>query len=500
MNAINGYFSLRFNEAIQLTENASATLNGTDAKLKVQDNVFVRHYYHGLNYESNNVFILKANSIKDFAGNVNESDITINFSVDEKAPVEKHIYDFVVGVDGSIDEAFAKANTTRGTSRFYIFVPNGTHELTGNDGDHMTNLNRSYVSIIGQSKDETIISNTPVSYGISTTATIHLRSASNTYMEDLTIKNNRGEAGEGQQVALYDRSSQNIFKNIKIFSFQDTYVSGDRAYWDACDIYGSTDYICGGGDVFFDHCLLYNRAESGSKITAPATDAGLNWGYVFANCTIKGGAYVLGRPWQNEPRAYFLNTNMNRQPDGTGWEGMGGLVTHFYEYKSTDASGNLLDLSARGNSPTSTNKYTPILSDDEADEFTLYNVLGREDGWMPSDYTNQTTAPVLSIIGSTLSWETNDDAMCAVIFKEGTYLANTIENSIKLTENGTYTVQFANEMGGLGEAATIVVTTTGSKLIKSASPNSSAIYDVFGRPLNQIPETGLYIMNGKKIL
>ncbi|MFB6320599.1 pectinesterase family protein [Saccharicrinis sp. FJH54] len=499
LSGINGYVSLRFNEAVKISETASATLNGVDAGLKSEDNVFIKHYYHGLDYNSENTFVLKANSIEDMSGNKNAGDITITFSVGDKPVVEKRTFDFVVGVDGTIDEAIAAANKATGSDRYYIFVPDGTYELTGNAGDHMTNLNRSRVSVTGQSKDNAILTNTPVSYGISSTATIHLNGARYTYMEDITIKNNRGEAGQGQQVALYDRGSQNIFKNVKLFSFQDTYVSGDRAYWDSCDIYGSTDYICGGGDVFFDHCLMYNRAASGSKVTAPATDESQKWGYVFSHCTIDGGNYVLGRPWQHEPRAYYLYTRMNKQPDGTGWEGMGGLVTHFYEYKSMDYSGNLLDLSARGNSPTSTNSYTPILTDEQALEFTLYNVLGRDDGWMPSDYTKQTRAPEVSVSGSRISWPNDNDALCTVLFKDGVYFACTVENSYLLSENGTYTIRSANEMGGLGEATTVNVTSTGIELISGeGTAKAGQIFDLTGRALKQIPEKGFYIKDGKK--
>jgi uncharacterized protein YlzI (FlbEa/FlbD family) len=499
---INGYITLRFDEAVKLSSTANATLNGQNAKLKIENNVFVSHFFYGLAYESNHTFVLKANSVEDVSGNKNTSDITISFATGKKAIVAKKVFDFVVGVNGTIDQAIAAANAAPGANRFYILVPNGAHELKGNDGDRMTTVTRNNISIIGQSKDSAIIANTPVSYGISTTATIHLKSASNTYMQDITIKNNRGEAGQGQQVALYDRSSKNIFKNVKLFSFQDTYVSGDRAYWDRCEIFGSTDYICGGGNVFFDSCLLYNRAPSGSKITAPATSTNQKWGYVFYHCTIDGGDYVLGRPWQNEPRAYFLYTKMNRQPSGTGWEGMGGLVTHFYEYKSMDQSGKLLDLSKRGNSPTSTNTYVPVLTDEAAAEFTMYNVLSGTEGWVPSDYTVQVEAPSVSINGQIMSWTDNPDALCTVVFKDGVFLLCTIENQFELTGNGTYTVQMANEMGGLGEVTSIDYIGTGVEQIKQEnvikSSPTKGIFDLMGRRLKQEPERGFYIKDGVK--
>ncbi len=497
LQGINGIVSLRFNEAVKISNTATATLNGQTVDLTSENNVFVNHYYCGLNYQSTNKFALKANSVEDMAGNKNVNDIEITFNVGGKPVVTKKLFNFIVGKDGTADQAFAAANAASGTDRYYIFIPNGNYELTGNGGDHVTSLNRANVSIIGQSKDSVILSNTPASYGISTTSTIRIN-AKNTYIEDLTLKNNKGEAGGGQQVVIYDNSSQSIFKNIKVFSFQDTYVSGDRTYWDNCDIYGSTDYICGGGDVYFDRCLLYNRAASGSKITAPATATTLKFGYVFQNCTIQGGRYVLGRPWQGEPRAYFLNTTMNIAPDGTGWEGMGGLITHFYEYNSKDEAGNLLNLSTRGNSSSSLNTYTPILSENESKNFSLYKVLGRTDGWMPSDFTKQTKVQEVTVNGDIISWTNDNDALCTVIFKNGKYLTCTTQNSYTVTENGIYTLQSANEMGGLGEALTLTITLTGIKDIKINNMTQGAVFDIFGRKLNQIPHSGVFIMNGAK--
>ena len=90
-----------------------------------------------------------------------------------------------------------------------------------------------------------------------------------------------------------------------------------------------------------------------------ATSANNKYGYVFESNTISGyGPYVLGRPWQNEPRAYFLNTVMIAEASAEGWGSMGTLPTHFYEYNSMDKDGNPIDLSTRKNSPTSTNSYT----------------------------------------------------------------------------------------------------------------------------------------------
>ncbi|MBL1828582.1 pectin esterase, partial [Klebsiella pneumoniae] len=92
------------------------------------------------------------------------------------------------------------------------------------------------------------------------------------------------------------------------------------------------------------------------------TSAANKWGYVMQNCTIDNyvgsytyeadGHFTLGRPWQGEPRNYWLNTTMKAKPSADGWSGMGTLTTHFYEYNSKDGSGNAIDLSTRKNPST----------------------------------------------------------------------------------------------------------------------------------------------------
>ena len=162
-------------------------------------------------------------------------------------------------------------------------------------------------------------------------------------------------------------------------------------------------------------------------------------------------SWNLGRPWQNEPRAYFLNTKMNVLCSDAGWAQMGNLPTHFYEYNSVDKNGNKIDLSTRKNSPTSTNTYTPVLTDAEAAEFTAHNVIGGNDAWDAAAYTQQMVAPMhFSADLAKLTWQKVDGALCYVIFKDGKYVANTTACEYTATEEGTYTVRAANEMGGLG--------------------------------------------------
>ncbi|MBQ2571760.1 MAG: hypothetical protein II579_04780, partial [Treponema sp.] len=128
---------------------------------------------------------------------------------------------------------------------------------------------------------------------------------------------------------------------------QDTQVTGERSYFDHCRIQGSVDYICGGGDHFYDQCELIME-NTGSVISAPATTSTTKWGYVFSHCTIDRaeagigatmkdkGDYSLSRPWQNYPATYYLFTKMNILPTDNGYAGMSNLPTRFYEYGSVD--------------------------------------------------------------------------------------------------------------------------------------------------------------------
>jgi hypothetical protein len=136
---------------------------------------------------------------------------------------------------------------------------------------------------------------------------------------------------------------------------------------------------------------------------------------------------------------------------------MSTLPTCFYEYNSMNGNGAAIDLSVRGNSSTSTNTYTPVLTADEAAKYTVENVLGGTDSWLPTDYTDEVDAPVVTLNGSTISWTAADDARCYVVFKNGAYLANLTATSYEVSDEGLYTVRAANSCGGLGAPSAALV-------------------------------------------
>ena len=453
-------------------KSATATCNGKDitadgGKTALQFAVW------DLDYNHDYTLTIPAANIIDVYGNPATADVTVDFATGSAPTVEQAKYDYVVSNASELDAAIAalkESNKTEDAPRKTIFLRNGKYTYGTLTGSYQHNVslkidnwnNINNVSLIGESKEGVLIEGT--TDGI-TSSTIDLGNGIGNYLQDLTIRNNydfRAETLKGVSVAVTG-GNKTVIKNVAMQASQDTYVTGKRTYLEDCDIYGTTDFICGGGDIYFERCNLILGNKAGNIISAPNTNADTRWGYVFQHCTVKAdeganlvadGNWNLGRPWQNEPRTYYLYTTMEVLPDAKGWSNMGNLITHFYEYKSYDKNGELIDLSTRENSPSSTNHYTPVLTDEEAAQFTLRNVLGGNDSWEAIDETQQCAAPShVSLLGTTLSWDAVEGARCYVIFKDGAYVDNTTATSYHVDATGNYAVCAANLNGGLGAKA-----------------------------------------------
>lgn len=129
------------------------------------------------------------------------------------------------------------------------------------------------------------------------------------------------------------------------------------------------------------------------------------------------------------------------------------------------------------------------------------NVLSGTDGWLPTDYTTLTDAPKVNVNGMTMSWNDDSQVRAYVIFKDGEYVADITETSYTVTEDGTYTIYSANEMGGLSkQAATVVIGADAIDSVQAAAQaKASAAYNLAGQ---QVSDTykGIVIQNGKKLM
>ncbi len=449
-----GKIVLNFDERIKLTETAKATLNNEELTMTVSGKTLTAAY-KSLDYATSYQFKLAGGSVADMADNALTDDIVISFTTMERPTVTKGIYDREVTTVQELKDALQAAS---GSSRFRIFVHNGRYDL-GNAC--LTNV-KGNISLIGESMDNTIIVNKAEQESINATATL-LISGNNVYLQDITLKNEYPYANTtGRAVCLQDKGNKTISKRVKLLSYQDTYYSNNsngRFYWEDSELHGVVDFLCGGGDVYYNRCNIVVETRGGDVIAAP--NGQLKYGYVFLDCEINGedaenGKFYLGRPWGEGCRAQYINTRMNILPYGTGWTEMSGHAPSvFAEYNSTDKNGNVIDLSNRKLTFEGGSQASAVLSEEQVAELSIANVMGGNDGWNPQLATEQAPTPAnVTLSGNNLSWTGSDYVLCWAVCKDGKVVAFTTTPEFTVDDtSASYSVRAANEMGGLGEEA-----------------------------------------------
>lgn len=384
-------------------------------------------------------------------------------------------------------------NVETNAARTYIFLPNGTYDL----GDKcLTPISGNNISIIGESMDNTIIVNKPEVEGIGVTATL-FNTSTGLYMQDLTLKNAYPfDKSTGRAVCLQDKGTQTICKNVKMLSYQDTYYSNNNKgqyYFEGSDIHGIVDFICGGGDVFFNKCTLTLEPGKGSYITAPYTD-GTDYGYVFDGCKIVGSAtdsFTFGRSWGGTAKCAFLNTILDKNAAAniasTRWttDGMNVVAKNFFEYNTVDENGKVISPAeniVKFTKDKEVSEYNTIITAEKAAEFNLNKVFTN---WKPADLAFQTTATAATLGNDKLSW--TGDAQMYLVTKDGKFFALTTEKSVNLNgEKGTFTVRAANQMGGFGATTNSVSTDIRNITSATAAVIKTAIYAADGTQLSNL--------------
>lgn len=435
-----GAIKLNFNRPMKATnftyKNASGTVSSSTAIGKEQ---IIKYW----DLPSEGKVELTITPTGDIYGGAYGPVITLILNVaKDDTRYHRHNFNFIVGKDGDMDAAIKAANeNTKTDHRYYIFVPDGEYQLTGNttiscstdskkapvdeNGDsrpdmngqnnHMTEITNSNISLIGQSKEGVKIWNHPVVEGSSYTATIQLNKTNDFYAQDLTLENQfnywgayGGSSGAGRAVAFWDRGNRSVLKNVALKSYQDTYYSNNtspdyRGYFENCDLWGVVDWICGNGDIWFEKCNLIVRDRTGNNIAAPNTEVVQVWGYVFNNCTIrpetdkptqfKGNDWTLARPWNNSPACTFLNTKMYTQPRTYGWNNMTkGLVVRFHEYNSVDESDTPIPLGTRSLAACSPAPGSDDCILTNTSDYNIRNVMGGTDAFEPQELCKQIDA------------------------------------------------------------------------------------------------------------
>ena len=384
-------------------------------------------------------------------------------------------------------------NAAANATRTFIFLPNGTYDL----GDKcLTTISGNNISIIGESMDNTIIVNNPEVEGIGVTATL-FNTSTGLYMQDLTLKNAYPfDKSTGRAVCLQDKGTQTICKNVKMLSYQDTYYSNNNKgqyYFENSDIHGIVDFICGGGDVFFNKCTLTLEPGKGSYITAPYTD-GSDYGYVFDGCKIVGSAtdsFTFGRSWGGTAKCAFLNTILDKNAAAniasTRWTtgGMNVVAKNFFEYNTVDENVKVISPAeniVKFTKDKEVSEYNTIITAEKAAEFSLDKVFTN---WKPADLAAQKSASAATESNGKLAWE--GDAQMYIVLKDGNFFAMTAEKSLDIAgATGTWSVRAANEMGGFGKMTSVVTGIKNIAAADEAATVSTAIFSISGAQQNSL--------------
>ena len=485
-----GKIVLTFDERVKLADNSVATLGNMTLTPTVSGKT-VTFEYKGLEYGTEYTFTLPGGSIADLTNNFVEDDITLSFTTMIRPSVTKGIYDYVVeNVDdlmAAITEAQARSDKN---VRYRVFIKNGEYTIplystmkTCNGyevPECITFINTDNLSMIGESRDGVIITNgidknetfagtygTTSKYdGIGNSDVFQLR-GQGYYWQDLTVESGMDDA-TGRDLAIHDRGTQNIYKNVGLRGYQDTWTSNNDNglyYFEDGYVRGRTDYMCGKGDIFWNRVEL--RQIAGGYASVPSKPK--QYGWIYKDCTINAegsnvdGNYTLGRPWgSGTPIALFIDTKMNVVPSAIGWNEMsGGWPARFAEYNSMTSSGSVIDLSGRKKTFGDGHTNNPVLTAEEALENSdLHRMYG---DWDPTLLTEQAPAPANVVLsGNTLTWDNSNYVFCWAIVKDGRVIDFTTEPTYEVDDaSATYAVRAANEMGGLGEATEAVLADSG---------------------------------------
>ncbi|MDR3651843.1 MAG: pectinesterase family protein [Paludibacter sp.] len=390
------------------------------------------------------------------------------------------VFKYIVASDGSGDYTSIQSalNACPDGQASMIFIKNGTYNEQVTLGTKAAASTKK-ISLIGESYGNVIIthSQSRASSGSPTyedVCTVKFY-ASDLYCENITIQNTAGNTGMAE--ALYTAGDRQIFKNCKVLGYQDTYRSkkGTRGYFKNCWLEGAVDFIYAGGTLFFDDCTI-NCVNGGGHIVAPedsytiktssVSGKTLNLGFVFRKCNITANpdvassSYDLGRPWNINAGAYYLNCTLGKHIKSAGWAAMSGNETtaKFAEYGSLNADGTAANVTGRISWSFQLQQY-------DADSILNPKIVyatAYAAAFDPITLSTPTAQPSgLTVTGNVLSWPAVGGTAGYVIYKNGNYIGSTTD--LTFTDQagtvGNYSVRAMNPIGVLSDATSTITGT-----------------------------------------
>ncbi|HYO62310.1 MAG TPA: pectinesterase family protein [Pyrinomonadaceae bacterium] len=295
-------------------------------------------------------------------------------------------------VQGAVD--FVPTNNTQ---RVVITVKRGTYtEIV------YVRSSKPFVTVRGEDRNESVVqypNNENLNTGSSPRATFGV-DATDFVLENITVHNTttrfNGENRTRQSEAFRGNNHRILLNRVNLKSFQDTLLLQNQAgsnqggFVNESYIEGDIDFLWGTGVVYFRNSEL-KMVNSNAYYTQIRNDATKN-GYVFVNSRLTAapgvtGAYLSRIDPDQFPysQVVFIDSQMGPHVRPEAWrfdnpDLPGGATAanypniKFWEYNTTDAGGNAVDVSQRH----------PLSRQITAEEAAYWrdpaNVLG---GWVP---------------------------------------------------------------------------------------------------------------------
>lgn len=299
-------------------------------------------------------------------------------------------YDFVVAKDGSgdfftIQEAINAVPDFRKDKRTTILVRKGVYKeklivpasklnisMIGENGAVLTNDDYAQKkNYFGEN----------MSTSGSSTCYIY---APDFYAENITFENTAGRVG--QAVACFIEGGRAYFKNCRFLGNQDTlynYGKESRQFFENCYVEGTVDFIFGWSTVLFKDCTIHSVGDG--YVTAPATDKGKKYGYVFVNCKLTGAdeakKVYLSRPWRPHAQAVYIQCELGKHIVPEGWNNWGKKenekTAYYAEYQNTGEGASVKERASFGHQLKNLEGYN------------VEEILLGEDGWNPVKNGNE---------------------------------------------------------------------------------------------------------------
>lgn len=300
-------------------------------------------------------------------------------------PFIEKVPDAIVAGDGSGNyttvQAAINAAPENRSSYYYIYIKKGNYKEVIEVGQ-----NKPYIYIVGENKEQTILSYDNHSgkpkpgggtYGTSDSRSFYIK-GNNFVADNITFANTSG-MDAGQAVAVYIDAPSSAFINCRFLGYQDTWYAHNatRQYIKNCYIEGSVDFMFGGSKTLFDNCQVHSN-RTGGYVTAASTPPGQDYGYVYKECRFTSGSGItgvyLGRPWRPDAQVVLISCELNGHIRAEGWHNWGNpdneKTAYYAEYKSVGTGAN----------PSNRVKWSRQLTDAEAAKYSFDKMFGN---WNP---------------------------------------------------------------------------------------------------------------------